>query len=87
MIRKITLILLALPALIQAQNTATVDTSWKVGGIFSLSYNQSSFTNWVAGGDNSMALNGIFSGFANYNKGKWVMDNSLLLADGMTKVE
>lgn len=43
---------------------------WKNGGVLSLNFAQTSLTNWAAGGQNSMAVNGLFSLFANYKKGK-----------------
>ncbi len=58
---------------------------WKRGGFLVLNLAQTSLTNWVAGGENSVAINGIFSGFANYKKGKSVWDNSLDLGYGMLK--
>jgi hypothetical protein len=38
---------------------------------------QTSLTNWAAGGQNSVSVNGILSLFANYKKGNSVWDNSL----------
>ncbi|MEO8146652.1 MAG: DUF3078 domain-containing protein [Bacteroidia bacterium] len=87
--KKITPLLIALAfATIQtnAQTTATADTSWKTGGIIGITFNQVSLTNWAAGGDNSIALNSIFTGFANYKKGKWGWDNGLILAYGMVQI-
>ncbi|MCU0456881.1 MAG: DUF3078 domain-containing protein [Bacteroidales bacterium] len=65
--------------------TQTADTTqgWKKGGLFSVNLAQTSLTNWVAGGQNSVALNGIFSVFANLKKGKSVWDNSLDLGYGI----
>ena len=58
---------------------------WKKGGVFALNLAQTSLTNWAAGGQNSLAFNGLFSGFANYKKGKSVWDNSLDLGYGLLK--
>lgn len=69
----------------QTTTTAPVDTSWKMGGIFNVNFNQSSFSQWAGGGENSIALSSLFVGFANYKKEKWAWDNSLLLAYGLTK--
>jgi hypothetical protein len=65
--------------------TQSADTTqgWKKGGLFSVNLAQTSLTNWVAGGQNSLALNGIFSFFANLKKGKSVWDNSLDLGYGI----
>ena len=58
---------------------------WKKGGVFTATLAQTSLTNWVAGGQNSLAVNGLFSGFANYKQGKSVWDNSLDLGYGLMK--
>ncbi len=56
---------------IYAQETQPVDTSyWKTGlkGIFGI--NQSSFSNWQAGGENSLAFNTLMEFTADYNQGR-----------------
>lgn len=58
---------------------------WKKGGVFTLNFSQTSLTNWAAGGQNSISFNGLFSGFANYKKGKSVWDNSLDIGYGLQK--
>lgn len=67
--------------------TVTADTTegWKKGAVLSVSLAQTSLTNWVAGGQNSLAINGLFSGFVNYKKGTSVWDNSLDLGYGLLK--
>jgi len=56
---------------------------WKRGGVFSLNLAQTSLTNWAAGGQNSFAVNGMLSTFANYKRGKTVWVNSLDLGYGL----
>jgi len=63
------------------QDTDTV-RYWKTGGVFSLSMAQSSFTNWAAGGQNSLALNGLINLNANFKKDKQAWDNTLTLGYG-----
>ena len=46
---------------------------------------QTSLTNWAAGGQNSFAINGLLSTFANYKRGKTVWVNSLDLGYGLLK--
>jgi hypothetical protein len=58
---------------------------WKKGGLFTATVAQTSLTNWVSGGENSLSINGLFSGFANYRKGKSVWDNSVDLGYGLIK--
>jgi Protein of unknown function (DUF3078) len=67
--------------------TQSADTTqgWKKGGVFAVNVSQTSLTNWAAGGQNSMAVNGIFSAFANYKMNNSVWDNSLDLGYGLLK--
>jgi hypothetical protein len=67
--------------------TQTADTlqGWKKGGVIAVNLAQTSLTNWAAGGQNSFAVNGIFSAFANYKRNKSVWDNSLDIGYGLLK--
>lgn len=56
---------------------------WKKGGLIGLNFSQSSFTNWAAGGENSLSVTSLVSLFANYKKDKDSWDNTLDLAYGM----
>jgi hypothetical protein len=67
--------------------TVTADTTqgWKTGGIVNINLAQTSLTNWASGGQNSFAVNGLFSVFANLKKGKSRWDNSLDVGYGLLK--
>ena len=67
--------------------TLNADTleGWKKGIIASLNLSQTSLKYWIAGGQNSLAVNGLFSGFANYKKGKSSWESSLDLGYGVIK--
>jgi len=65
------------------QNEA--DTAWKVGSKGILAFSQSSFTNWAAGGDNTITLNGLIDFYAKYEKGNKKWENLLILGFGQTK--
>jgi hypothetical protein len=67
--------------------TVTADTTegWKKGGVFSLNLAQTSLTNWASGGQNSFAINGLLSTFANYKMGKTSWVNSLDMGYGLIK--
>ena len=67
--------------------TVNADTTlgWKKGGIFAVNLSQTSLKNWAAGGQNSVAVNGIFSLFANLKQEKDAWDNSLDLGYGLLK--
>ncbi len=57
---------------------------WEIGGNYGIQFTQASYSNWQAGGVNSIAGNTIFSGFANYQaNAKWVWSNALTLAYGV----
>lgn len=66
----------------EAQDTADTVKYWTTGGVFSLNMAQSSFTNWAAGGQNSIALNGLINITANYKKDKSAWDNTLTIGYG-----
>ena len=67
--------------------TVSADTTkgWKKGGVMGITLAQTSLTNWAAGGQNSVSVNGILSLFANYHKGNSVWDNSLDMGYGIIK--
>ena len=65
-----------------AQEEAPKD-GWTKGGNFSFMLNQSSFNNWVSGGDNAVAGNALINYNANLVKGDWNWDNKVILAYGM----
>lgn len=90
MIRKLLLtICLILPAILNAQTDSTAvlpqDTVWKKGGLLTLTFNQTSLSNWAAGGENALSLNGIAAFFTKYKKDKVAWDNNLDLAYGFLK--
>lgn len=59
---------------------------WKTGGVFGANFTQVSLTNWAAGGQNSISLNGLMNLFANYKKGESSWDNVLNLTYGESKL-
>lgn len=69
---------------LRTQSPDTIQ-GWKKGGVIAVNLAQTSLTNWSAGGQNSVAVNGIFSGFANYKKNKSAWDNSLDIGYGLIK--
>lgn len=67
--------------------TQSADTilGWKKGGMIAINLAQTSLTNWAAGGQKSVAINGIFSRFANLKREKYTWDNSLDIGYGLLK--
>lgn len=59
------------------------DTSWKSKYEASLGFSQTSFTNWSAGGENAMAINGMLNIYKMYAKGNVFWTNYLGLAYGV----
>ncbi len=71
------------------KNLRVIDTDsfqgWKKGGTMGLNFAQTSLTNWASGGQNSFAINGLFSVFINYKSETTAWDNSLDLGYGLLK--
>ncbi|WP_270088089.1 DUF3078 domain-containing protein [Sphingobacterium sp. SYP-B4668] len=65
-------------------NNADSTKTWTIKGENTFLINQSSFSNWAAGGVNSFAGNLIFNYDFNYKKEKWSWDNKVLAAYGQT---
>ncbi len=60
---------------------------WVKKGVFSVLGNQSSFNNWLAGGQNNLAVNlGVNYDF-NYKKDRTSWDNKVILVYGLTKIK
>lgn len=58
--------------------------NWTIKGENTFLVNQSSFSNWAAGGVNSFAGNIVLNYDFNYKKDKWIWDNKVLAAYGQT---
>lgn len=78
------LTLLCMTAVI-AQEKVKDTTYWTKNGKVTFLFNQSSFSNWVAGGDNSIAGNLTTFYEFNYKKDKWLWNNRIDAAFGLTK--
>jgi len=67
------------------KGVADTTQGWKRGGVFAINLAQTSLTNWAAGGQNSFAINGMLSTFANFQRGKNEWVNTLDLGYGLLK--
>jgi hypothetical protein len=67
---------------LRTQSADTVQ-GWKKGGVITINLAQTSLTNWAAGGQNSFAVNGLLSTFANYKRNKTSWTNSLDIGYGV----
>ena len=61
------------------------DTLWTINGQASVNFSQVSFSNWIAGGKNSVSGVGIFNINANYNKNRVSWENTLKTGYGLLK--
>jgi len=62
----------------------TIKMTWKTGGLYNLTFNQASLSNWSAGGDkNALSLSTMLSTYAFFTNGKHSWDNTLDLAYGI----
>jgi hypothetical protein len=70
-----------------ALRTVTADSldGWKKGATTFINISQVSLTNWAAGGQNTISVNGLFNGFANLTRGKMNWDNYLDIGYGLMK--
>ncbi len=80
-------LLFSLSAAAQSDTIVPPDTTWKKGGLIAINFNQTSLTNWAAGGQNSLALSGIANFFTKYKNNKSQWDTNLDLAYGMVKLD
>ncbi len=67
----------------EAATAQPSDTLWRFGGSLGLNFNQSYFSNWASGGQNSVALTGLTSLFAKYHKDRNSWETTLDLAYGI----
>jgi hypothetical protein len=70
-----------------SQTITPKDTTrtWTIHGQNTILINQSSFSNWSAGGVNSVAANVVFDYDFDYKKDKWSWDNKVILGYGLSK--
>ena len=58
---------------------------WKTGGLISINFSQASFSNWAAGGENNIGINGFYKPFLNFRSQNWIWENTLDLRYGKVK--
>lgn len=86
--RKLIILCFVLAGLsINAQEKKKDSTSnWTKKGVFTLLFNQASFSNWIAGGENSVAGTVSINYDFNYKKGDWTWDNKIITKYGINNV-
>jgi hypothetical protein len=60
--------------------------NWTKSGAIGLTLAQASFSNWIKGGENSVAANALLNYNFNYKKGKNVWDNKIIMAYGLSEI-
>lgn len=82
------LILVLSNQLLFGQATTPADTSyWSKGAKGILTFTQASYSNWVAGGENSIAMNAFLGLNADYNKDRTSWSNLLEMGYGFSDFE
>ncbi|MDC1161935.1 DUF3078 domain-containing protein [Tenacibaculum sp.] len=66
--------------------TDSIPKKWKIKGELNFIFNQSSFSNWVAGGYNTIAGNLRINYDFNYKNNNWNWDNKLVTVFGLSHV-
>ena len=79
------ILLLLFSFYLRAEEVPDTVKGWKTGGVLSLTGSQISFTNWAAGGENSVSVNSFINLFTNYKKNKMTWDNTLDLGYGLMR--
>lgn len=63
------------------------ENGWAKSGTFTALASQSSFSNWLAGGQNNFSGNIGLNYDFNYKNDNWTWDNKLIVAYGVTKIK
>ena len=82
--KKVLLTVLAMTLAIATFAQEEKTEGWSHKGNFGLNFGQSTFTNWAAGGQNSLNWQGMFNYEIHYLKGNFKWDNTLNSALGYT---
>lgn len=80
----LTVLLVGAALFVNAQNEEPTD-GWTKKGTFTFLFNQSAFSNWVAGGENNIAGNIGLNYDFNYRKGSVSWDNKIIASYGLTR--
>jgi hypothetical protein len=83
--KTLSFILVALFFATVAAQEDTISSPWTRKGEVSLMFSQTSFSNWAAGGENSITMSGFFNYYAGYEQGKSKWENFIALGFGQTK--
>lgn len=82
-----TLLLAILTVNAQTDEQGYEDGKWVLKGVTGVNMSQSSFSNWSAGGENSLAGNIFLNGSLIRKSGNWLWQNTLALDYGLSKTK
>lgn len=68
------------------QNNLDSISNWTKKGTFTLLFNQASFSNWIAGGENAVSGTVSINYDFNYKKGDWAWDNKIITKYGISNI-
>lgn len=71
----------------QAVEDTTRTSGWVKKGLFTALFNQSSFDNWLSGGQSNLSVNAGLNYDMNYKSANTAWDNKFLMGYGVTKIE
>jgi len=75
---------------LSAQPDSTITGSgkyWKFDGLYTFTLNESTFSNWVAGGNNQVSTNTILRPVLIYDDNKWSWETELDIRHGLQKIK
>lgn len=71
----------------ETKKKGSIPKKWNTTTKVTFILNQSTFSNWVAGGTNTVAGNVNINCEFNYKKGKWNWDNKITSAYGLSYID
>lgn len=71
----------------EKKDSVIVIPKWKIVGQLTFLFNQSTFTDWKAGGDNTIAGNIGVNYDLNYKSGRWNWDNRIITVYGLSNIK
>lgn len=88
----LTISILLLSTLLTAQETEetaqdSIPEGWNNKGKVSFLFNQAAFSNWTAGGENSISGTLGVNYHLNYNRDNWAWDTNIIVAYGLTQTK
>lgn len=84
--KKITILIFLCATILLAQKETKSKVYWKTKGVVSLNLSQTSLSNWINGGDNSIAVSFLGDFHVDLHSNSWILTNYMKLNAGRSKV-